>query len=143
MGLFSKSRNPGLPTGHRGQIVLVTEHTVEADVVGESFHADNFNRLFSGKNVRGSDERELFLPAVLIAETNNRYDKNAVAVFVNGLQLGHLDKARAANYHGPLMKLSSRGTYISMNARQWARGIGPDIFASIRLQLPPVGALPA
>lgn len=143
MGLFSKSRDPALPPGHRGQIVLVTDGATEADAVGESFHSDNFNRLFADKNVYQGDEAELFLPAVLIAEKNNPYDKNAVAVFVNGLQLGYLDKAQAATYHGPLMKLSSRGTYVSVNARQWARGIGPDIFASLRLQLPSLEALPA
>jgi len=46
--------------------------------------------------------------AVLIAEDNNPYDAHAVAVWVQGLKVGHLSRANARRYHPGLLSLQRR-----------------------------------
>ena len=46
--------------------------------------------------------------AVLVAEEDNPYDANAVAVWVQGLKVGHLSRANARRYRPGLLSLQRR-----------------------------------
>lgn len=80
------------------------------EVVGESFYQDNLRRVVAklGREV----------PAVLTPEPNNKYDRNAVGVFVGGLKVGHLGKGDAAVYQQPLLQLMrTEGKPIAVQGR--------------------------
>jgi len=78
----------------------------DLDVVGESYYQENLWRLVGP---RWPDERVRHpVYAVLIAEDDNPYDANAVAVWVQGLKVGHLSRANARRYRPGLLSLQRR-----------------------------------
>jgi len=87
-------------------------------VVGESFYEDN---LYSLCGSATDHMRQLAAIAVLTLEGSNPYDRNAVRVDVDGLQVGHLSREDAlrfrrvtgardgAQFSCPALLLSLRG----------------------------------
>lgn len=75
------------------------EFRIEA--VGESHYQDVLERIVGG---RGEDSAEHTCTAILSPEPNNQYDKNAVAVLVEGEKVGNLNRANAARFGGMLEK---------------------------------------
>jgi hypothetical protein len=69
----------------------------EVDVVGESFYAASFAELARRHHPEHNDD-ESFGDAVLTLEEGNPHDKNAVAVHIEGLQVGYLSRAMAADF---------------------------------------------
>lgn len=64
-------------------------------VVGESFYTESFKALFGPEAYTRTQRRCL---AVLRLLDDNRHDQNAVGVYVNGLQIGHLSRDDAKRY---------------------------------------------
>lgn len=80
------------------------------EIKGESFYQENLSQI-----VREVGRR---VHAVLVPEPDNPYDKNAVAVWVNGLQVGHLGREDAAVYQSPISRLQEEeGQPIALNGR--------------------------
>lgn len=75
---------------------------VDIDIVGESFHVDNLKRL---RRKYGSGEMQI----ILRPEPSNRYDKNAVAVLVDEMVVGHLSKPMAKAWQPMLMAAEAEG----------------------------------
>jgi hypothetical protein len=77
------------------------------EVVGESHYQDN---LWAIVGCKPTDEpiRHRCV-AILVAEANNPYDANAVAVWVDGLLVGRLSRADAAEYRPGLLRLAENG----------------------------------
>lgn len=69
----------------------------QAEVVGESYNAAAFETLIERHRVDDLDA-EWFGDAMLRLEDANPHDKNAVAVFVEGLQVGHLSRSMAVEF---------------------------------------------
>ncbi|MEZ5266530.1 MAG: hypothetical protein R2755_33130 [Acidimicrobiales bacterium] len=65
-------------------VLLGGDDTLE--VVGESYHLDNIWRIVGG---RPSSTVRRPIRAVLIPETDNPHDANAVAIVIDGLLVGH------------------------------------------------------
>jgi hypothetical protein len=91
--------------------VLLGGHD-DLEVVGESFYQDVLWRLCGGT----VGERVRFgIVAVLVPEPANPYDRNAIAVQVNGEVVGYLARATAQEYLPGLRRLmSARGGYIAL-----------------------------
>lgn len=66
----------------------------ETEVVGESFYQKNLKKVFR-QHGRGDDGR---LQAIIQTEPDNPHDANACAVYIAGLQVGHLSKGLARGY---------------------------------------------
>ncbi|MGZ8721372.1 MAG: DUF2510 domain-containing protein [Aeromicrobium sp.] len=114
--------------------------TQELDVVGESRHSDSFARIFEGIAIGHPDGVELFKPAILVPDADNPYDPSAVAVLVDGLEVGFLQRERAAKLRPELDALASDGLCLRVAGRQWARQYpGETIFASATVKAPPPG----
>lgn len=80
------------------------------EVKGESFNQESLHRVVSNLG------REV--PAILVPEPDNRYDPNAVSVWVGGLQVGHLAREDAAIYQSPITKLMRKhGTPVAVTGR--------------------------
>ena len=79
------------------RVLTATEYcsgNFHQEIVGEASYQDELRRIADGRTERG--ERVEFR-AVLVPEPENRYDKNAVAVFAEGGGVvGYLDRELAA-----------------------------------------------
>jgi hypothetical protein len=73
----------------------------DLEVVGESHYQDNLRRL---TGYRPPDERvREEIHAILVPGEGNPYDPNAIAVWINGLQVGHLPREIASRYRPGLL----------------------------------------
>jgi hypothetical protein len=92
--------SPTQPSG--GNTPLAGSETLE--VVGESFHQDNLWRLVGGRTTEPIREE---IQAILLAETNNRHDANAISVWIDDLHVGYLSRNDAAAYRPGLLSLQT------------------------------------
>ncbi|WP_421121664.1 HIRAN domain-containing protein [Aquihabitans daechungensis] len=120
------------------------EGEVGLEVVGESYYQDALWRLSSVP--RGS-RVSVDIVAILVAEIDNPYDPNAIAVWINGLKVGHLSSHNAARYRpGLLNKLSETGGPIFLSGTisgGGARDDGPGMLGVFLQHDPTDFGLPA
>jgi hypothetical protein len=79
-------------------------------VVGESYRQAELLELVEGH--RGQFGHRLPVRAMLVAEPENKHDKNAVAVYAEGRDhhwrhVGYVDRERAAKFHQRLLRKGS------------------------------------
>lgn len=91
----------------KGMEVELCEGQVDLEVVGESNYQEDLWRAV-GRRGEPQDRVRVDVIAVLVAETNNPYDSNAVSVWVDGLKVGYLSRANAERYRSGLIALESR-----------------------------------
>lgn len=84
------------------------------DVVGESNYRKSFEYL-AGKNSTGESQTQVALER----EPDNKFDKNAVRVHVNGMTLGYLPREDALEWKLLLTNVESMGKTALANARVW------------------------
>ena len=65
------------------------------EVVGESYHQDALAKICGG---HCEDGHELETTALLVPESDNPHDANAVAVYIDGEKVAHLSRADALDY---------------------------------------------
>jgi hypothetical protein len=83
------------------QRAVLLRGTDTLEVVGESFYQESLRALVepTGQRVRVPVE------ATLVAEANNRYDRNAISVWIQGRQVGHLSREDAQALRPGLLAL--------------------------------------
>jgi hypothetical protein len=120
-------------------------------VVGESFHEEAFKAIAASYGHTSIPAYGLEITdsrAALIRDPENRYDSDAVAVWIDSNHLvGHLPRDAAAAYARRLESLD-RGTYLQVPARvwiaerhEWDEGSSSDVTGirgSVSLQVPEV-----
>lgn len=108
----------------------------KVDVVGESFYRKNFVTLCGEKTITGVKVKVI---AQLTLEDHNPYDKRAVSVWIQGLQVGHLsrDCARALRRRVRYGSLSEHETFdcAALICGGWDRGDGDVGEFGVRLDL--------
>jgi hypothetical protein len=77
---------------------------------------------------------EIRLPAVLVPDAGNPHDNKAVAVFVDGLHVGYMERPDAEKYHQHILRLP--GGELVVTSRQWLRASADDTWARVTLSLP-------
>lgn len=77
---------------------------------------------------------EVRLPAVLVPDASNPHDNLAVAVFVDGLHVGYMERPDPKKYHQHISQLS--GGELVVTSRQWLRASADDTWARVTLSLP-------
>lgn len=111
------------------------------DVVGESHYQHNLERV-AGRRTRDSKRVEKI--AVLWPEPSNPYDSNAVAVYIDGLQVGHLMREDAQDYQPVLLRMHQRGEIAQCMATivgGWSRGRHDRGSFGVKLNLAPANAV--
>jgi hypothetical protein len=90
-----------------GMEVQLCEGREDLEVVGEASYQESLWRVVGG---RGSleDRVRVDVYAVLVAETDNPYDANAVSVWVQGLKVGYLSRDDARRYRPGLLALEQK-----------------------------------
>ncbi len=79
-------------------------------VVGESHYQPALRAVVGTRDVQGF-EKAMTTTAALIAEPDNKYDRNAVRVDIDGRPVGHLAREDAVRYQPPLLDLQRSGRY--------------------------------
>lgn len=91
-------------------------------MVGESYYQDALTKVTGGRRSHGVD---MNCVAMLIPEPTNEYDRDAVAVTINGLKVGHLSREEA-RYYRPLVDRTIKAAGVAtVEARicgGWDRG---------------------
>jgi hypothetical protein len=90
-----------------GMEVQLVEGRVDLEVVGEASYQDNLWRVVGGRRSPG-DRVRVDIYAVLVAETDNPYDVNAMSVWVQGLKVGYLSRNDARRYRPGLLALEKK-----------------------------------
>src|SRR5258708_7850319 len=74
---------------------------VSLSVVGESYYQTNLRKLAHEPR----DRVRIDIRAVLVAEPDNHYDPDAISVWIERLQVGHLSRDDAHTYRPGLLAL--------------------------------------
>jgi hypothetical protein len=118
-GEHAGSRRPASRTDERpgwmqdGTQVALLDGSDDLEVVGESYYQDNLWRLAEARP--GRNRVRVDICAVLVAEDDNPYDPDAVAVWIDGLKTGHLSRENARQFRPGLLSLQeSHGMPIAL-----------------------------
>ena len=84
--------------------VQLLEGRVDLGVVGESNYQENLRSLL-GATSSPNDRTRVEVVAVLLPESDNQYDSNAISVWVNRVQVGYLSRSDARRYRAGLLAL--------------------------------------
>lgn len=101
----------GIPEiGHEPDLYIQIEGDgdFEFDIVGESHYQDALSEICGGKATNG---HERYCVAYLLPEPENPYDSNAIAVYINKLQVGYIDRQSARR-----MSKSMSGQVVTVDA---------------------------
>jgi hypothetical protein len=112
VGFFRRSQP--IPTTPLAPVVRSIEVTLSEgndplEVVGESHHQEALWSIVGGHS---TERVRCEVLAMLLAETDNPYDKNAISVWVNGLHIGFLSRADAAAYRPGLLALQQKDGHL-------------------------------
>jgi hypothetical protein len=108
-----------------GAQVALLEGDEDLEVVGESFYQDNLWHLAGARPGEQRVREDIY--AVLVAEDDNPYDPSAVAVWINGLKVGHLSRENAQRYRpGLVVQQDARGMPIALAGVITGGGIRSD-----------------
>jgi hypothetical protein len=77
----------------------------ELEVVGESHYQD---ALWQAVGRRTTERVRVEIQAVVVAESDNAYDPNAISVWIAGNKVGHLSREDAEAYRPGLLELQAR-----------------------------------
>lgn len=132
MGLFDRFKKGGNKTAGQGPFAGLTEvqaelleGNVDLDVVGESFYQDALWAVIGGVT-RERVRTEVI--AMLVPESNNQHDPNAIAVYIGGLKVGHIGAEDAANMIDGLKKQIAQnpGKFIALSGVVAGGGMRSD-----------------
>lgn len=128
----SADHMPPAPAGRGKQ--AWSPRTQQLEVAGEWYRAANLRTLFARHAKVSESGSEIRLPAVLVPDAANPHDDKAVAVFVDGLHVGYMERPDAKKYHQRISKLP--GGELAVTSRQWLRASTDDTWARVTLSLP-------
>lgn len=128
----SADHMPPTPAG-RGKEAW-SPRTQQLEVAGEWYRAENLRTLFARRAKVSESGTEIRLPAILVPDAANPHDDKAVAVFVDDLHVGYMERPDAKKYHQHISGLP--GGELVVTSRQWLRASADDTWARVTLSLP-------
>jgi hypothetical protein len=111
--LFAQRTDPTSTPDRRSPLPRLYGGHETLEVVGESHYQDALWRLVGG---RTTEPVRYDTTAELIAERNNPYDDNAIAVSIGGETVGHLSREDAAVYRPGLQRLITKHSGVAFRA---------------------------
>ena len=124
--------------GNRRPILLRGTETLE--VVGESFYHESLRAMVGP----GGERVRVPIEATLVAEVDNKHDRNAISVWIMGRQVGHLSREDAALLRPGLLALEQEhGTSIALSGVIAGGGEGRPSYGVFLEVDPPAFGLPA
>lgn len=155
---MSEARShPASRASHQGNVPSITQMLSEfaleplrdpldeqVEVVGETHNIAGIKKVFRGRGLpipsQGMEINDAL--CVLVPEPWNPHDANAVAVAMDGHQVGHLPAELAMDYAQPLAEIARRGVLVTGVGRIWAKDDGSGIVrARVTILIPEAGEL--
>ncbi|WP_370617190.1 hypothetical protein [Mumia sp. Pv 4-285] len=101
----------------------------QVEVAGETHHIAGIKKVFRGRGlpIPGAGIEINDAMCVLIPEPWNPHDRHAVAVAIDGHQVGHLPATLAPDYAEPLAVVARGGYLVTGTARIWAKDDGSGV----------------
>jgi Ftsk gamma domain len=139
--LFGRVTPAPEPAVYSAQALLFEDEDAEhiaygVDVVGESFYQPALDEIAGGRTTEGCVNREHV--AALVPEPQNPYDKQAVAVLIEGRLVGHLSREDARAYAIVIRRCRDADRYPAAHATLtggWDRGADDRGHIGVRLAL--------
>jgi hypothetical protein len=108
------------------------------NVVGESHYQKNLEAICGGKD---EDSKCMVVEATLVLDNENKFDENAVAVFIQGSLVGYLDRETAKSFRYQLQQVERDQEITSaccsaMIVGGWYRGPEDEGSFGVKLDLP-------
>ena len=91
MGIFNKKKAEPRVGNHVGKGEYLQE------VVGEKSFRQNLLKII--KIHEAHDSGEIFTKAYLVLDPKNEFDKNAIAVQIEGLRVGYISRVETSEFH--------------------------------------------
>ena len=147
------SRRNGREPGSQPSLPeIVATHTIEplrdeldeqVEIPNEHYHVKAIRAVFADRAMPITDRGVTLseVTCVLVPEPWNEFDSNAVAVMIDGHQIGHLPAGLAGFYQPPLLLLARQQVLVSGLARIWAKREGRAVRARATLLIPEATAL--
>ncbi len=104
MGFLRRIFGGGTAAPAASRPVVLIEGYDDLAVVGESNYQDALSALVGG----GRERVRLPIQAALLAETDNKYDRNAISVWIGGRLVGYVAREDAAALRPGLLELERR-----------------------------------
>lgn len=114
--------------------VVPYENTEWISGVGENFQLANWKKLVG--NIEPDVEHKQKLMVQLVPEPKNQYDKNAVALHVNGIHVGYLASDIAAKYSKSILPIYKEGNALVAYGSIWVVKRGGELNANVSVNLP-------
>ena len=139
MGFFSKllgnkNEKPAQPAAMMAR--LRGPGTFRLEIVGESYYQDALKKLCGGRTTDGHRKE---VEVMLLHDDENQYDDKAIAIFIDGEPVGHLDRKTARNFRAQMIEAGATGMPAACQAiivGGWDRG-GDDVgHFGVKLDLP-------
>ncbi|MAO64261.1 MAG: hypothetical protein CL666_04615 [Balneola sp.] len=112
-------RNKPLPPSHTKRTVELTGNgKYDYEIVGESHYQRN---IMKALNLSGGQSSKSF-QVTLIHDDYNKYDNQAIAVYIGEYKVGHLSKGKARGYRKLMKDLGFEGLYGKCNGTVWGGG---------------------
>lgn len=112
------------PSGGAPLDVVLYGGSHDLEVVGDSYYQDALWQLVGG---RTTERIRMPIRAVLVADSDNPYDSNAISVWIDGATVGHLSREDAEAYRPGLLTLQAReGKAIALTGVIVGGGIRED-----------------
>lgn len=112
------------------------EGQFEVDIVGESYYQKALAKI-AGNPLNYSEFECL---ATLQLEDDNQYDSKAVAVWINGMMVGHLSKDDALSFRRRVARKEITGPFTTCNAKViggGTKGNGQKYSFGVKLDMKP------
>jgi hypothetical protein len=108
------------------------------DVVGESHYQDALERICGGKKQESAHHEDY---AMLLPDSENTFDPNAVGVWIGGQLVGYLSRPDAARFKSGIMRsMAETGQFCAVKVvvvGGWNRGHGDEGSFGVRLFFDP------
>jgi len=105
MGLFGKKKSePELPVAG-----ISGDGTYGVEVVGESHYRDALVTLIQRAPAEERHAGEVRTSALLVKDPGNTFDPNAIAVFIDGQQVGHIGRMDTGDIHDVIAAAAEQG----------------------------------
>lgn len=133
MGLLDRLRRA--PSTRTVEVPYVSANGKNAvHVVGESHYQDALNEVCGGKTEGGHNRA---CHAVLVRDSKNQYDGNAIGIQIEGRPVGHISRGDAARYAPVLDRAKCRAVAVDALIRGgWDRGGSEHGHYGVTLDLP-------
>jgi hypothetical protein len=135
--LIAKTRKVRERKAERASVETVSNDSsrFSLPVVGESRYQEAIEEVAGGKTEDGA---HCYCQATLVLEDENRYDKNAVRIDIDGRTVGYLSRPDALQYRKELRKHGAPTATLRSEAiivGGWSRGDGDEGHFGVRLDI--------